>query len=720
MRLHRPCPALIFSALTALAALAAGCSEKTKPPPDAGAAASAAPSLAAAGSQSAPSPPRERLRAPVREGGALSRAVGEEALYVADEDHKVVRRIPLPLPAGGGAAGQAVAMPGAPAAVLALADRVLVTIRDPGLLVILKPDADKGLVESGRIALPADAWGVAVTPDETTALVTSAWTHQLSAVDLARAEKRWSIDLPREPRAVVVRPDGASAYVTHLVGAALTRVDDLGGTPKVRSIELPPAPARAPSGKTLNAALAYAAVLNEEGSRLFVPRHALGALGQGSWFGAMTLDVMATRGDTPVLPKRLPGLPKVAHPVLTQMLDAGLVTSLDISSAELSPVIQPRAAVYRKSKKTILVAGEGDDRVAEFDALSAAPALRPVALYKVGSKLDPGLQIASVCSAPSGLALSADENTAYVFCRSTDDVLAIKLCDPAAPPKSPTIIPGVGRTPDIPAEVLGQAHFDGDRLSKEEALGRRFFYNATDVITSGGLGCAGCHPEGRDDGHVWHEANVTSLNDSERTIFIAAPDLAPNAKGGKIGYPRQTPMLAGRVISNGPYGWHAQNPDLVARLKEGFTLHRWSGVYRKGEGEQLARIQYLRAFLRGGLVTPPEEKRELTAEEKRGQDIFRSEGARCARCHVPELGYTDRIAYPFSPRLPPLEGFDDEARAEFKTPSLRFVAGTPPYFHDGRYRSLEELIEQNNDRMGATNSLSKEERAALISFLRTL
>lgn len=721
MRLSLPSPALTFSTLTALAALATSCSDKRTSTPDAGPAASTGtPTTAASSSASASSLPRERLRAPVREGGALMRAVGEEVLYVADEDHKVVRRIRLPLPTADRAAGQAVAMPGAPAQVLALADRVLVTIRDPGLLVILKPDVDKGLVETGRVALPADAWGVAVTPDETTALVTSAWTHQLSAVDLARAEKRWSIDLPREPRAVVIRPDGASAYVTHVVGAALTRVDDLAGSPKAHAIELPPAPARAPSGKTLDASLAYSAVLNEDGSRLFVPRHALGALGQGSWFGAMTVDVMATRGDTPVLPKRLPGLPKVAHPLLTQMLDAGLVTSLDISAAELSPIIQPRAAVYRKSKKTLLVAGEGDDRVAEFDALSVAPALRPIALYKVGSKLDPPLQIVTVCSAPSGLALSADEDTAYVFCRSTNDVLAIKLCDPAAPPKAPTIIPGVGRTPDVPAQVLGQAHFEEDRWSKEEALGRRFFYNATDIITSGGLGCAGCHPEGRDDGHVWHEASVTSNNDSERTIFIASPDLAPNEKGGKIGYPRQTPMLAGRVASNGPYGWHAQNADLVARLKEGFGLHRWSGVYRKGEGEQLARIQYLRAFLRSGLVPPPEETRELTAEEKRGQEIFRSEGARCSRCHVPETGYTDRIAYPFSPRLPPLEGFDDEAKAEFKTPSLRFVAGTPPYFHDGRYLTLEQLLEQNNDRMGRTNSLSKDERTALIAFLRTL
>ena len=54
------------------------------------------------------------------------------------------------------------------------------------------------------------AWGLAVTPDESTALVTSAWTHQLSAVDLATAKLKWSIDVPREPRAVVVRADSST------------------------------------------------------------------------------------------------------------------------------------------------------------------------------------------------------------------------------------------------------------------------------------------------------------------------------------------------------------------------------------------------------------------------------------------------------------------------------------------------------------------------------
>ncbi|APR75606.1 Hypothetical protein A7982_00952 [Minicystis rosea] len=48
------------------------------------------------------------------------------------------------------------------------------------------------------------------------------------------------------------------------------------------------------------------------------------------------------------------------------------------------------------------------------------------------------------------------------------------------------------------------------------------------------------------------------------------------------------------------------------------------------------------------------------------------------------------------------------------------MSGTAPYFHDGRAATLEELIDENADRMGHTSHLSREDRAALIAFLRTL
>ena len=42
------------------------------------------------------------------------------------------------------------------------------------------------------------------------------------------------------------------------------------------------------------------------------------------------------------------------------------------------------------------------------------------------------------------------------------------------------------------------------------------------------------------------------------------------------------------------------------------------------------------------------------------------------------------------------------------------------YFHDGRYATLEALLDDNLDRMGSTSQLKGEDREALLAFLRTL
>ncbi len=232
---------------------------------------------------------------------------------------------------------------------------------------------------------------------------------------------------------------------------------------------------------------------------------------------------------------------------------------------------------------------------------------------------------------------------------------------------------------------------------------------------------AGCHPEGRDDGHVWHEAKFKTKHSEEEAVnFLADGDLAPLEKTAQVGYARQTPMIAGRVAANGPYGWHGESDDLTARILAGFGLHRWGELRGEDATDLLGRAQRLVVFLRHGLVPPPRDVHPLTPEEAKGKEIFNSSLARCSKCHVPETEYTDRASYPFSPRLAALAGFEEEKADAFKTPSLFFVAGTAPYFHDGRASTLEALVEQNGDRMGHTSQLSAEDRAALVAFLRTL
>ena len=61
-----------------------------------------------------------------------------------------------------------------------------------------------------------------------------------------------------------------------------------------------------------------------------------------------------------------------------------------------------------------------------------------------------------------------------------------------------------------------------------------------------------------------------------------------------------------------------------------------------------------------------------------------------------------------------------DPQRRFDTPSLRFVAGTAPYFHDGRYPTLRALLLASDGKMGHTSQLSPHEMDALEAYLRSL
>ena len=396
------------------------------------------------------------------------------------------------------------------------------------------------------------------------------------------------------------------------------------------------------------------------------------------------------------------------------------------------PFIEPRAAVYRKSTRTLLVASEGTDRLAELDALSIDPSAHELKSYFLKGVVEewagpfqhtPDQRGETHCGAPAGVALSADEGRAFVYCRSSRDLAIVDL--DAYDEKAPH--PGGG----IPTLPIGD-----DPLSEQGRLGRILFYDAMDEQISGGYACAGCHPEGRDDGHVWHE------DEQREQVFPA--DGGPPSEGpfaevsmhayemmldGRVmdrpgllkGAPRQTPMLAGRVDPVGPYGWKGRSPNLRHRAVTGFRLHRWVPTWPIfGEGI-IERADALAEYLRKGLVPPPREQRDLTAAEQRGRELFADPNVGCTECHVPATGYTNRARtglgeWPVQESL-----YEKEAEDwRFKTPSLLYIAGTPPYFHDGSEATLEDLIEHNHSRMGHTGQLTPEDRAALVAFLKTL
>lgn len=124
----------------------------------------------------------------------------------------------------------------------------------------------------------------------------------------------------------------------------------------------------------------------------------------------------------------------------------------------------------------------------------------------------------------------------------------------------------------------------------------------------------------------------------------------------------------------------------------------------------------------------------ISAEAIRGFVLFNSDKASCSECHggfnftgyaFKNNGLYKEYADPGRFKLTGLE----EDRALFKTPSLRNVAVTAPYMHDGSFKSLEEVVEHynsggqghpNQDPLVRPLGLTVEERAELVAFLRSL
>jgi cytochrome c peroxidase len=122
----------------------------------------------------------------------------------------------------------------------------------------------------------------------------------------------------------------------------------------------------------------------------------------------------------------------------------------------------------------------------------------------------------------------------------------------------------------------------------------------------------------------------------------------------------------------------------------------------------------------------------MTAEEREGLRLF--DGfAGCARCHVPNSMAGDGA---HNTGLDAAITDSGAGRGRFKVPSLRNVAVRPPYMHDGRFATLEAVVEHYDNGVRATPDLDRRlrgpdgaprtlgltdaQKAALVAYLRAL
>ena len=273
---------------------------------------------------------------------------------------------------------------------------------------------------------------------------------------------------------------------------------------------------------------------------------------------------------------------------------------------------------------------------------------------------------------------------------------------------------------------------DNPLTAAKIALGKQLFWDPR-WSTTGTVACVSCHrPE-----HGW--------SDPQRFSFDHAGQ--PTA--------RHTPTLINRLFSQAQ-GWSGHrasleellaklpftSPEAVVRLgnipayQEQFQRVFGTAVTAGGVAQTLA--AYTRTILSG--QAPYDrfqagDRQALSEAAQRGLLLFEGK-ARCSRCHS-GFNFTDEdyhnLGIGMDQETPDRGRFtvtqDDADTGAFKTPTLRDVARSGPYMHDGSLATLEQVIDLYVQGGHANPWLSPKsqpldltaaERADLVTFLQAL
>ncbi|PVM92675.1 cytochrome-c peroxidase [Caulobacter radicis] len=264
------------------------------------------------------------------------------------------------------------------------------------------------------------------------------------------------------------------------------------------------------------------------------------------------------------------------------------------------------------------------------------------------------------------------------------------------------------------------------------ALGRKLFYEA-DLSIDGTMSCATCHEQRRGftDSNRTHPGvhgdpgrrNIQTL--ANVGYFRALTWGDPGVK--TLEAQALIPIAGAKPVE---MGFAGQEAVLTARLAGQACYRRMFGEAFPEVGGEVSMVtiaKALAAFQRT-LVSfdSPHDRRKrgkavaVSAEAERGERLFR---ANCASCHAGPL-FTDadkarfhRIDAPFTgdQGLADVTGEATDA-GRFRTPSLRNVALSAPYLHDGSAPTLEIAIRRHRVAM----RLGDRQVADLVEFLGTL
>lgn len=270
--------------------------------------------------------------------------------------------------------------------------------------------------------------------------------------------------------------------------------------------------------------------------------------------------------------------------------------------------------------------------------------------------------------------------------------LAGQAALPEAPPKPPLGLPPVIWPPDNP--------YSAARVE----LGRYLFFDPR-FSANGKVSCATCHPPE----HAFAGGDPPPRGVTAKPLRRRAPTLINRAYGRRQFADGRAATLEAQIF--GP----VKDPDEMGTTPEAAAaaiakIAGYAPLFERAFGDLRVDFDRLtkaiaafeRTILSGN--SPYDrylagEKSALGAAAKRGLQIFERTGE-CAECHNGANFTNEKFAsLGIGPEQSPpdlgLAGITGRRRddGKFKIPTLREVAHTGPYMHDGRFKTLDEVLE---------------------------
>lgn len=275
------------------------------------------------------------------------------------------------------------------------------------------------------------------------------------------------------------------------------------------------------------------------------------------------------------------------------------------------------------------------------------------------------------------------------------------------------------------------------------ALGRRLFFDPV-LSRDRTLACASCH----DPRRAFSDGLAVAIGIAGRQGTRNAPSLVNRGYGSVHFWDGRAASLEEQVLQpiENQKELDMTIEEVVVRLKQEKDYRElFQTAFGSAEGrinaEDLAKALagYVRSILSGDAPVDRYlngERDALPKQAREGLRIFRGRG-NCTACHLGPT-FTDEHFHNTGVAWRDGELLDSgrfevtgkqEDHGAFKTPTLREVARTAPYMHDGSLSTLEEVIEYYN-RGGNPNpyldaelrplNLTAEEKEALLEFLGAL